>query len=116
VPCHAASAALVFGTHAHIGAGGGCLAALSTAPANGTPVVVEACDPASEAQVWAWHEGWSFTHAGLCLDVTDGVEAVGTKLQLWACEGNAHQVFEWHKMLLLDYGNDPVDVDVTLSW
>ncbi|CAK9782380.1 hypothetical protein CC85DRAFT_325507 [Cutaneotrichosporon oleaginosum] len=121
VPCHDAASALVFGTHNHIGAGRGCLAALSTAPSNGTRVVVEECDPASDAQIWKWHSGsaWTFSHAGLCLDVTDGVYAVGTPLQLWSCEGASHanQAFAWHKLLRLDYGADPVDIDaITLSW
>lgn len=120
VPCHSPASALVFGTHDHVALGSGCLAA-PPSPTNGSLVTVADCDPESEGQLWQWHYGdaWSFIHSDLCLDVMDGVYEVGTPLQLWTCQGEGHenQSFWWQKLLLIDYGNDPVDVDaITLSW
>ncbi|BEJ17971.1 hypothetical protein CspHIS471_0702480 [Cutaneotrichosporon sp. HIS471] len=122
VPCHSPTAALVFGTHHHIALGNGCLTAPSD-PNKGFLVTIEDCDSDSKAQIWSWARHgseWSFTHGDFCLDVMDGVYDVGTPLQVWECEGdggNENQVFEFEKLLRIDYGDADVSVDgITLSW
>jgi hypothetical protein len=73
-----------------------CVTALGTY--NGAPVVQSACDYNSTAQRWArvsLGNGYellqsvastsTYPYAPRCLDVTDGINADGTKLQVWGC-------------------------------
>jgi polyhydroxybutyrate depolymerase len=78
------------------GASGLCMAATGTY--NGDPVVQTRCDSTSKAQWWsriyvdsAW-EMWvnvasvsTYPYIPMCLDVTGGRNANGTKLQVWQC-------------------------------
>ncbi|KAJ7876439.1 ricin B lectin domain-containing protein [Mycena leptocephala] len=77
-----------------------------TAPtnANGVEVVVEPCD-GSTSQLWTRFGSTLVIYGDMCLDVTDGNTAIGTKLQIWACTpgdtnqelgfNSAHQTIEW---------------------
>ncbi|KAJ6539760.1 ricin B lectin domain-containing protein [Mycena capillaripes] len=67
---------------------------------NGEPVVIHDCN--TEALVnQDWNATWSFkgdtapspitTFGNKCLDVTGGVNALGTKLQIWDCTGGPNQ-------------------------
>ncbi|KAF8197758.1 ricin B lectin domain-containing protein, partial [Mycena galopus ATCC 62051] len=70
-----------------------CLTAASAT--NGAAVEIEDCIPGgSESQEWAIGSNiWAFGGA-FCLDVTDGDEVDGTRMQLWQCtQDNTNQ--EW---------------------
>ncbi|GMK59987.1 hypothetical protein CspeluHIS016_0902040 [Cutaneotrichosporon spelunceum] len=121
VPCHSLAATIAFGTHHHIALGSGCLTTPAS-PGNGDMPTVEDCDAGSEAQIWSWSRvegGWSVSHGDFCLDATGGVYEVGTPLQLWECEDqetNKNQVFGFQRILLIDYGSMPFDLDgITVS-
>ena len=66
--------------------GGKCLAAASNS--NGAAVTIQTCSPA-DPQQWTF-DGGSVKLFGntKCLDVKDGVNADGTKLQIWDCTAN----------------------------
>jgi hypothetical protein len=77
-------------------ASGLCVAELG--PYNGAPVVQTRCDPNSKAQRWTriylggtyellqnLESVSTYPYVPMCLDVTDGVNANGTKLQVWQC-------------------------------
>jgi len=74
------------------------LCATASGAYNGAPVVQTRCDASSKAQRWAriyiggtWEllqnvESVStYPYVPMCLDVTDGINANGTKLQVWQC-------------------------------
>jgi hypothetical protein len=130
----------VFGDHRHLAVGGGCLevssnstttnttATNTTANAtipDGTALRIAPCDPASPLQRWGLFDaegGAEVRHTpasdagGMCLDVTEGVWAAGTPLQLWECqgEGHANQLFAVEALLQVAYGA-AVDA-ITLAW
>ena len=71
---------------------GKCLTAASNT--DGAQVSIQACTGA-DAQQWTF-EGGSVNLFGntKCLDIIDGVNADGTKLQIWDCgSGNPNQQF-----------------------
>ncbi|KAH8801230.1 ricin B lectin domain-containing protein [Flagelloscypha sp. PMI_526] len=63
---------------------------------NGTHISIETCNVHGqyEGQLWVF-SGYSITHGNsVCVDVTGGVNADGTKLQAWTCfNGNTNQEF-----------------------
>lgn len=75
--------------------------------ANGSPVFITPCSDTTSRKVWTLPQighgnsgtyqlafGPDGTAPIKCLDVTDGVVAPGTKLQLWDCtKGNENQFF-----------------------
>ncbi|KAJ7436056.1 ricin B lectin domain-containing protein [Mycena galericulata] len=75
-----------------------------TAPtnANGGEIVVEPCD-GSTSQLWTPIGSMIVVYDNMCLDVTNGNTANGTKLQIWACTpGDANQ------QLLYDIDNGSI--------
>ncbi|KAJ6477672.1 ricin B lectin domain-containing protein [Mycena sanguinolenta] len=77
---------------------GGCMSASSNA--DGAAVVIEMCSAPTPANSWFVPNG-NNAHGSLqifgdkCLDVTDGVDADGTRLQIWTCaSGNTNQLWE----------------------
>ncbi|KAJ6536083.1 hypothetical protein B0H19DRAFT_1270893 [Mycena capillaripes] len=70
-----------------------CLAAISLA--NGAAVVVEDCGNATSLNSWTVDGSrFSLNDAAFCLDLTDGVDVDGTKLQVWECTpGDTNQDF-----------------------
>ncbi|KAJ6464922.1 ricin B lectin domain-containing protein [Mycena sanguinolenta] len=70
-----------------------CLAAISLA--NGAAVAVEDCGNATSLNSWTVDGSrFSLNDAAFCLDVIDGVDADGTKLQVWECTpGDTNQNF-----------------------
>ncbi|KAG8799927.1 hypothetical protein FRC16_004099, partial [Serendipita sp. 398] len=57
--------------------------------ANGSPVVIADCTGGAE-QLFTFQNGQVTMYGGkMCLDVTDGVNADGTKLQIWQCYAGA---------------------------
>ncbi|KAJ6476840.1 ricin B lectin domain-containing protein [Mycena sanguinolenta] len=77
---------------------GGCLSASSNA--DGAAVVIEMCSAPTAANSWVVPNGNNANGAlqifgDKCLDVTDGVDADGTRLQIWTCaSGNTNQLWE----------------------
>lgn len=72
---------------------GKCLTAASNT--NGAAVTIQACTGA-DAQKWTFEGGQvKLFSKTKCLDVTDGTNADGTKLQIWDCStnGNVNQQF-----------------------
>lgn len=60
-----------------------------TAAANhdGAAVVLQTCTGAN-AQKWTFTGGTVRVHGNKCLDVTDGINRDGTRLQIWTCSAN----------------------------
>ncbi|KAF8153579.1 ricin B lectin domain-containing protein [Mycena galopus ATCC 62051] len=74
---------------------GGCLSASSNA--DGAAVVIEMCSAPTPANSWVVPNGNDAAGSlqifgNKCLDVTDGVNADGTRLQIWTC--NTNQLWE----------------------
>ncbi|KAJ6586011.1 ricin B lectin domain-containing protein [Mycena capillaripes] len=76
----------------------GCLSASSNA--DGAAVVIEMCSAPTPANSWVVPNGNNAAGSlqifgNKCLDVTDGVNADGTRLQIWTCaSGNTNQLWE----------------------
>ncbi|KAJ7937626.1 ricin B lectin domain-containing protein [Mycena leptocephala] len=87
-----------------------------TAPtnANGGEVVVEPCD-GSTSQLWTAFDFGLVIYGDMCLDVTNGNTASGTKLQIWACKpGDANQQLFFnsaHETIV--WPNEDMCVDLT---
>ncbi|EAU85093.1 macrofage activating glycoprotein [Coprinopsis cinerea okayama7 len=66
---------------------------------DGAPVVISTCTgAASQKWVFTGNNGLVQTANNMCLDVTDGVNADGTKLQVWTCSpGNPNQNWWYDK-------------------
>ncbi|KAF7336388.1 hypothetical protein MVEN_02187400 [Mycena venus] len=66
-----------------------CLTAVSNA--DGAPVTISTCTNVTSLNSWVYFEeqgapsGTVTIFEDKCLDVTDGVNADGTKLQIWTC-------------------------------
>lgn len=98
---------------------GMCLQPRNKSLANGTPIVLAACDGSSQ-QSWTFKNG-SFRLAGSkCIDVTDGANRDGASIQLWDCvSDNTNQqwtakdnVYVWsktNKCLDMSGGNNAAD-------
>ncbi|KAJ7469970.1 ricin B lectin domain-containing protein [Mycena galericulata] len=77
---------------------GDCLSASSNA--DGAAVVIEMCSAPTAANSWVVPNGNNAAGSlqifgNKCLDVTNGVDADGTKLQIWTCfSGNTNQLWE----------------------
>ncbi|KAJ7189513.1 hypothetical protein GGX14DRAFT_408740 [Mycena pura] len=77
---------------------GGCLSASSNA--DGAAVVIEMCSAPTAGNSWVVPNGNNAAgplqiFGNKCLDVTDGVNADGTRLQIWTCaSGNTNQLWE----------------------
>lgn len=72
-----------------------CITASSQA--DGAPVVIQPCTGA-QSQQWTFTGGNVKVFGTFCLDVTNGVKADGTKLQIWTCSaGNPNQQWSWGK-------------------
>ncbi|KAJ6479701.1 ricin B lectin domain-containing protein [Mycena sanguinolenta] len=89
---------LTFDTGIPTGPVGGCLTASSNV--DGAPVIIQDCPVGtapSAANTWVAAAGVGKPGAlkifgDKCLDVTDGLDADGTKLQIWTCaSGNTNQ-------------------------
>ncbi|KAJ6451144.1 ricin B lectin domain-containing protein, partial [Mycena sanguinolenta] len=82
---------LTFDTAIPTGPVGGCLTASSNA--DGAPVIIQDCpvfDAPTASNTWVAVAGVGEAGAlqifgDKCLDVTDGVDENGTKLQIWTC-------------------------------
>ncbi|CAG7848974.1 SubName: Full=Uncharacterized protein {ECO:0000313/EMBL:CCA67412.1} [Serendipita indica DSM 11827] len=72
---------------------------------NGSPIILADCNGSMD-QLFTFQNGQVTMYGGsMCLDVTDGVNADGTKLQIWQCyRGSANQAFYYNSW------------DYTLSW
>ncbi|WP_189820255.1 ricin-type beta-trefoil lectin domain protein [Streptomyces olivaceoviridis] len=72
---------------------GMCMAVKGGATANGTRVVLAACDASSPDQQWTWaaNRGLVAKRSGSCLDATGPSSATGTPLQIWACAVSDNQ-------------------------
>ncbi|KAH8818653.1 ricin B lectin domain-containing protein [Flagelloscypha sp. PMI_526] len=76
--------------------------------ANGAKVGIKTCDGRHNYpnQIWTF-DGYAFKQGNFCLDVTNGNNANGVKLQVWTCgSGNANQQFSHAGGNLLFYPND----------
>ncbi|KAJ7644785.1 ricin B lectin domain-containing protein [Roridomyces roridus] len=89
---------LTFDTGLPTGPVGGCLTASSNA--DGAPVIISSClagEAATASNTWVATAGVGKVgtlqiFGDKCLDVTNGVDADGTKLQIWTCgSGNPNQ-------------------------
>lgn len=69
---------------------------LQTSPSNGARVVLGDCNGSADQQ-WTFNGGAVTAYNGqYCLDVTDGNNVNGVKLQVWQCyQGSANQQFYW---------------------
>jgi hypothetical protein len=73
-----------------------CLTASSNT--NGAAVSIQPCT-GSDAQKWSFVNGAvSVFGGGKCLDVKDGVNADGTKLQVWDCVGGSTNQQFWYNI------------------
>ncbi|CCA67406.1 hypothetical protein PIIN_01237 [Serendipita indica DSM 11827] len=73
-----------------------CLAS-QNGQTNGSPIVVADCTGGAD-QLFTFQNGQVTMYGGsMCLDVTDGVNADGTKLQIWQCyQGSANQAWYYN--------------------
>ncbi|KAJ7254834.1 ricin B lectin domain-containing protein [Mycena rebaudengoi] len=77
---------------------GGCLSASSNV--DGAAVVIQMCSAPTAANSWVVPNGNNAAgplqiFGNKCLDVKDGVNADGTRLQIWTCaSGNTNQLWE----------------------
>ncbi|RXW14830.1 hypothetical protein EST38_g11023 [Candolleomyces aberdarensis] len=72
-----------------------CLTAASDS--NGAQVTIQTCTGAA-AQKWTFTGGTVRVFSNKCLDVTDGLNKDGTKLQVWTCSANnANQQWYYNK-------------------
>ncbi|KAF5342015.1 hypothetical protein D9611_001235 [Ephemerocybe angulata] len=72
-----------------------CLTAASDS--NGAAVVIQTCTGAA-SQKWTFTGGTVKVFSNKCLDVTDGVNKDGQKLQIWTCaSNNANQQWYYNK-------------------
>jgi len=80
-----------------------CLTAVSNT--NGAQVVLQTCTGAA-GQKWTFTGGTVRTFGGMCLDVPEGLNQNGVKLQVWGCgpANNANQKWDYNKW------------DNTLAW
>ncbi|KAJ6540064.1 ricin B lectin domain-containing protein [Mycena vulgaris] len=87
-----------------------------TAPtnANGGEVVVEPCD-GSTSQLWTVIDETFVVYGNMCLGVTNGNTASGTKLQIWDCTpGDANQqLFFFPSDQVIIWANEDMCVDLT---
>jgi hypothetical protein len=77
------------------GPGGQCLDVYG--PDNGvdgTVVDLYTCQSYSVDQHWYHNSSGSLETLGRCLDITGGGTAVGTKVELWDCNGGANQIWQ----------------------
>jgi len=58
---------------------------------NGTAVDLYTCESYSVDQHWTHNSDGSLESLGRCLDITGGGTAVGTKVELWDCNGGGNQ-------------------------
>ncbi|TFK18780.1 macrofage activating glyco protein [Coprinopsis marcescibilis] len=72
-----------------------CLSAANNT--DGAPVVVQTCTGAAN-QKWVFTQGTVRVFGDKCLDVTEGLNQDGTKLQIWTCSpNNANQQWFYSK-------------------
>jgi non-reducing end alpha-L-arabinofuranosidase len=60
---------------------------------NGTVVDLYTCQSYAIDQHWYHNSSGSLETLGQCLDITGGGTAVGTKVELWGCNGGGNQVW-----------------------
>ncbi|KAJ7193906.1 ricin B lectin domain-containing protein [Mycena pura] len=77
---------------------------------DGAPVVIQDCDFAGPSnQVWSF-VGSTIRQGDKCLDVTDGQNVDGVKLQVWTCvDGNTNQEFQHSGGAILNQPNDIIE-------
>jgi non-reducing end alpha-L-arabinofuranosidase len=61
---------------------------------NGAAADLYTCQPYAIDQHWYHNASGSLETLGRCLDITGGGTAVGTKVELWDCNGGGNQVWE----------------------
>ena len=59
--------------------------------ANGTPADLYTCQSYAIDQHWYHNANGSLSTLGRCLDITGGGSAIGTKVELWDCNGGGNQ-------------------------
>jgi len=98
------------------GGGDRPLVVLAENDANNEPVVLEFEDIDNiDGEDWTYNGSQLSNYEGsLCLDVTDGVNADGTKLQVFACTaGNTNQEFVFNSNFTIQWKNTNKCVDLT---
>jgi len=83
--------------------------------ANGATVTLQACTGASSQQ-WSFKSGQVQVFGNKCLDVTNGVDENGTKLQIWTCDTtgkNKNQQFYYTTDLRLAWTDHGKCTDLT---
>lgn len=77
---------------------------------DGAAVTLQGCTGAP-SQKWIFEGGSVKVHGNKCLDVSGGVDADGTKLQIWTCQsGNVNQ--QWSYDIVSTF----IDVSICYLW
>lgn len=90
-----------------------CLTAASNT--DGAQVTLQTCTGAA-SQKWVFNGGTVRVFGGKCLDVSDGLNVDGTKLQIWGCgpDNNANQKWYYNKWdNVLEWEGKGKCIDVT---
>ncbi|KZV99284.1 ricin B lectin, partial [Exidia glandulosa HHB12029] len=88
-----------------------CLTAADNA--DGAAVTLEACT-GDASQAWKPDNAQLVIHGDKCLDVTEGVNEKGTKLQIWSCvAGGSNQMFTSSANNHIEWLNFDKCLDVT---
>jgi hypothetical protein len=61
---------------------------------DGAAVTLQGCTGAP-SQEWIFQGGSVKVYGDKCLDVSGGVDANGTKMQIWTCSGNKNQQWSY---------------------
>jgi Ricin-type beta-trefoil lectin domain len=89
------------GAGAILGAAGKCIDA-GDGVDNGSTIRIFTCDGTDDAQGWTWNSSDGTLRAlDKCMDVTGGVTASGTAVQLWECNGTGAQEWRWRQQTRL---------------
>lgn len=70
-----------------------CMTANSNS--DGAQVTMQACTGA-DSQKWVFNDGSMKVFGNKCLDVVDGANVDGTKLQIWTCSDNKNPNQQWY--------------------
>ena len=80
---------------------------------NGSPVVISDCNN-DHNQLWTIHDhAISAYNGSMCLEVTDGDNSDGAKVQIWGCSpGNVNQQWDYDRLFLF-WGGKKRCLDLT---
>jgi len=81
---------------------------------NNSPVTMAYCGAAGYGASWLWQDGSLQIFSDYCLDVTDGADKDGTKLQIYQCaKGNKNQQWKFNSNYSIEWVGHDKCIDLT---